>query len=132
MHQAANGIVSHEQAPELLFHQFRRLATQYNLSTPQMRLEFVQGGLYLPALVIECRQFCGGGLFRVQDGSDQPVQELRVFDILQAIVPPRNSVGAGFGTDSVRTVIREAVCAEPCLPIHRVVWAEEPKLRGGC
>jgi len=45
MHQATDGIVGHEQAPELLFHQLRRLTAQHDLSPAQMRLEFVQGGL---------------------------------------------------------------------------------------
>jgi len=45
MHQAADGVVGHEQAPEFLLHQLRRFATQHDLCPAQMRLEFVQGGL---------------------------------------------------------------------------------------
>jgi hypothetical protein len=45
VHQAADGIVGHEQASELLLHHFRRLAAQYNLSATQMGLELVQSGL---------------------------------------------------------------------------------------
>ena len=62
VHQAADGVVGHKQAPELLLHQLRRLAAEHDLSAAQMRLEFVQGGFYLPALVVEGRQFWGRGL----------------------------------------------------------------------
>ena len=47
-----------------------------------MRLEFVQGGFYLPALVVEGRQFFGRGLGGVQNGGDQPVNRLSVRLIL--------------------------------------------------
>jgi hypothetical protein len=45
MHQAADGVVGHEQSPELLLHQLRRFAAQYDLGAAEVRLEFVQSGL---------------------------------------------------------------------------------------
>ena len=45
VHQTANGKVRHQQAEELLPHEFRRLAAQYDLSASQMRFQLVQGSL---------------------------------------------------------------------------------------
>ena len=61
MHQTADGVVGHKQTPELLFHQLRRFAAQHDLGTAQMRREFVQSGLYLPALVVKRGQLLGRG-----------------------------------------------------------------------
>jgi len=45
VHQAADGKMRHQQTKELLPDQFRRLTTQYDLSTTQMRFQLVQRGL---------------------------------------------------------------------------------------
>jgi hypothetical protein len=92
MHQTANGVMGHEEAPELLFHQLRRLTAQHDLGTAQMRLEFVQGGFYLPALVVKRRQFFGRSLGGVQDGGNRPVNRLSVFDVLQPMSITRTTI----------------------------------------
>lgn len=53
MHQPADGDVGHQQAPEFLLHQLRRLAPEHNLSATQVRLQLVERVLYLPALMIK-------------------------------------------------------------------------------
>ena len=73
MHQAADGEVGHQQAIELLAHQFRSLGAQLDLGAAQVCLQFVEGGLDLPTLVIEGGQFRGRGLGGVEDGGGQPV-----------------------------------------------------------
>jgi hypothetical protein len=45
MHETPNGKVRHQQTEKLLLHQFRSLAPQDDLGTPQMGLQLVQGGL---------------------------------------------------------------------------------------
>ena len=42
VHEAADRKMRHEQTEELLPHQFRRLAAQYNLGASQMGLQLVQ------------------------------------------------------------------------------------------
>ena len=64
VHEAAHRIVRHEQAVEFLLYQFRCLAAQNDLSTPQVCLQFVQGVLDFPTLVIDCSQFSAAGAER--------------------------------------------------------------------
>jgi hypothetical protein len=45
VHQAPDREVGHQQAPELLFDQLRRLAPQHDLSATQVRFQLVERGL---------------------------------------------------------------------------------------
>lgn len=62
VHQASDGKVRHHEAEELLAHEIRCLAAQDDPGAPQMSPELVEGGLDLPALVIEGCQFPALGL----------------------------------------------------------------------
>ena len=55
MHQAADGVVRHQQTVEFLLNEFRCLTAQNNLSATQMRFELVQRVFDFPAFVIQCR-----------------------------------------------------------------------------
>jgi hypothetical protein len=74
MHQAANGEVRHQQTEKLLLDQLRRLAAQHDLSSAKMCFQLVQRSFDFPPLMIERRQFFGGGLLVIQDGGDEAVQ----------------------------------------------------------
>jgi hypothetical protein len=67
VHEAADGEVRQHQAVELLPHQLRGLAPQHDPGAAQVRLEFVEGRLDLPALVVQggqLRRGGGGGVLR--------------------------------------------------------------------
>src|SRR5436305_3045023 len=85
MHQATDSKVRHEQSEKLLPDQFWCLAAKHDLSAAKMRLEFIEGGFHLPALVIERGQFFGWSLRGVEDGCDQSVDGLGSRNVLQAI-----------------------------------------------
>jgi hypothetical protein len=59
LHQAADGEMRQQQTIKFLPHQVRCLAAQDDFGSPQVGLQFVQGGLDLPTFVIERRQFLG-------------------------------------------------------------------------
>ena len=61
VHQAADGEVRQEQPVELLPDQIRGLAAQHDGRPAQVRLQFVEGRLNLPALVIERGQLACAG-----------------------------------------------------------------------
>src|ERR1700733_7529783 len=86
MHETAKGKVRHEEPIKLLPDQFRSLAAQDDLGTPQVRLQLVQSGLNFPSLVIERRQFLGRGKAGIEDGGDQAIDRLRSRYILQTIL----------------------------------------------
>jgi hypothetical protein len=48
-----------------------------------MRLEFIEGCLDLPALMIQIRQFLGWRLFRVQNRGDKSVDRFGAFYALR-------------------------------------------------
>src|SRR3954451_2056219 len=86
VHQSSDGKMRHQQAVELLFNEFGRLAAQHNLGAAQVSLQLVQRGFYFPALVIQRRQFLGGSLFGIQNGSDQAIHRLSIRHIFQAVI----------------------------------------------
>jgi hypothetical protein len=45
VHQSSDGKMRHQQAVELLFNEFGRLAAQHNLGAAQVSLQLVQRGL---------------------------------------------------------------------------------------
>jgi hypothetical protein len=53
MHESAESVVSQQEPIELLEDQVGSLASQDNLTAPEMRLELVESGLDLPALMVE-------------------------------------------------------------------------------
>ncbi len=65
--------VREQEPPRLLPHQVRLLAPQHALRPAQMRLEFVERGLHLPAFGVERRQFVGRGPVGLEHGGDQPI-----------------------------------------------------------
>jgi hypothetical protein len=65
VYETADGKVRHQQTIEFLLYQLWRLTAQYDLRAPQVSFQFVQGGFYFPALVIQGSEFFGGGLLRV-------------------------------------------------------------------
>lgn len=72
MHQAPHGEMGHHHPIELLSNQFRGLAAQDDLGAAQVGLQFVQGGLNLPTLMIESRQFFGRRLPIIENRCRQP------------------------------------------------------------
>ncbi len=86
VHQAANGEMGHQQAVELLPHQFRSLGAEHDLGAAQAGLQFVEGGFDLPTLVVEGGQFFGLGRGRVQDRGGQPVKPLAALDAFQPVI----------------------------------------------
>lgn len=59
VHETPKGEVREQQPVALLPHKIGRFATQDDLRPAQMGFQFVQGGLDLPAFVIERRQLLG-------------------------------------------------------------------------
>ncbi len=86
MHETANGEMRHQQPEEFLLDQIRRLAAQDDLCTAQVRLQFVQGRLDFPALVIECRQLFCGSLSVVENGGEEAIDWLGIGDAVEAIL----------------------------------------------
>src|SRR5882757_3087726 len=96
VHQLADGEVRQQKTIELLPHQFRGLAAQYDLTPPEMGLQFVKRVFYLPPLVIERGQFFGRRPERSMDGSHQPVDRFGVGYALELIVNDTNSYAFRF------------------------------------
>ena len=67
MHQAANSEMSHQETVEFLPYQIGSLAAQHDVCPAQVCLQFVEGGLDLPALMIEGGQFAGRGLVWIEN-----------------------------------------------------------------
>jgi hypothetical protein len=77
VHQSADGEVHPHQAIKLLPHQIRRLAAQHDPRAPQMSLKFVECVFYLPAVVIDRRQFRGGMRIRYDPSGNRVSQGSR-------------------------------------------------------
>ena len=73
VHQATDREIGHHEPVEFLANEVRRFAAQQHLAAMQVGLEFVEGRLNLPALVIEGGQFFGWSRLWVQDGRDDPI-----------------------------------------------------------
>jgi len=78
--QPAHGIVRQHPAIELLAYEVGGLAAQNPPPLPQVRLEFVEDSLDLPALVVQRRQFHRRCQLRIQQRCQQPVSRLPVID----------------------------------------------------
>jgi hypothetical protein len=96
VHQLADGKVCQQKTIELLPHQFRSFPAQHDLTSPEMRLPFVQRVFYLPSLVIASGQFFCRCLERIQDRSDQPVDRFGFGDAFQLVVNDTNSYAVRF------------------------------------
>ena len=70
VHQGADRKMREEKAPGFLPHELGRLAPEDPLSTPEMRLEYVERGLHLPALMVQGGEFLGGHPAGLQDRRD--------------------------------------------------------------
>ena len=91
MHQPSDGEVSQQQTIKLLTNQFWGLAAQDNPCSPQMGLQFIQGGFDLPSFVIKGRQFRGRGLFMIEHRSQETIDGFASWDILQSVLDDTDS-----------------------------------------
>src|SRR5712671_305873 len=96
VHQLADGEVRQQKTIELLPYQFRGFAAQYDLTPPEMGLQFVKRVFYLPPLVIERGQFFGRRPEWIKDRSHQPVDRFGVGYALELIVNDTNSYAFRF------------------------------------
>ena len=74
VHEGANRKVGEQKPPGFLPHELRRLAAEHALAAAEVRLEFVEGRLHLPPLMVEGGEFLGGGPVGLQDCRDQSIR----------------------------------------------------------
>jgi hypothetical protein len=74
MHQAPDGKMGQHQPIELLAHQIGLLTVQDHLGASQMRLDFIERCLYLPALMVQRRHFCSRRRRGIQNRRHQALE----------------------------------------------------------
>jgi len=102
--------VGHEEAVEFLDGEIGSAASQYDPGAAQVGFQFVESGFDLPALLIEGGEFVGRCGLGIEDGGDQPVERLGIFDTFELVVDDPD----GDGIRAVRAILLARIdAAEP-------------------